>query len=211
VFVISYPLIPWFAVMALGFCFGPVFSLDPPRRRQWMIRTGLIVTAAFVIVRIVNVYGDFQPWTGGILSFLRCSKYPPSLDFLLMTLGPSLLLLAFFDTLQFSPINPLIVYGRAPLFYFIAHLYIIHLLAIPLAWIETGKLMLVNPIVGVFPPGFGFGLPGVYLIWIAVVLLLYPMCRWFISGTTRTSSPARSPQASWRNPGTPAPNPSGYR
>jgi hypothetical protein len=196
--------------MALGFCFGPVFNLEPAQRRQWMIRTGLILTTAFVIIRIVNIYGDPQPWTGGILSFLRCSKYPPSLDYLLMTLGPSLLLLAFFDRLQFASINPLMVYGRTPLFYFVAHLFVIHLLAIPLAWMQTGKLMLVNPIVGAFPPGFGFGLPGVYLIWIAVVLMLYPMCRWFISGTMRISSPARSPKPSWRTPGTPAPNLSVY-
>ena len=93
-----YPLVPWIAVMALGFCFGQVMVLDPDRRRRWLIRIGLAVTAAFLIVRGINVYGDPVPWSGEVpgttlLSFLKCARYPPSLDFLLMTLGPAILLL----------------------------------------------------------------------------------------------------------------------
>jgi uncharacterized membrane protein len=202
--VISYPLIPWFAVMAAGFCFGPILTLDPAARHLWMVRIGLGLTVAFLVIRIANIYGDPFRWTGGVLSFLRLSKYPPSLDYLLMTLGPALLLLAGLDRIKFSMHNPLMVFGRTPLFYFLAHLYVIHLLAILLAWIRYGKLSLINPIVRGYPPGYGYSLLGTYAIWIAVVVMLYPMCRWFISKTT-TSSPTPRPQASLQMPGTPGP------
>jgi len=203
--VISYALIPWFAVMSAGFCFGPIFSLDPPVRRQWMIRIGLSLTAAFLVFRTINIYGDPFRWTGGVLSFLRCNKYPPSLDYLLMTLGPAMLMLALLDRIKFSERNPLIVFGRAPLFYFLLHLYMIHFLTIPLAWIRYGKWMAINPILRVFPPGYGYSLPVVYLIWIAIVATLYPLCLWYITETRKTSSsPLLSRLAFWRMQGTPA-------
>ena len=177
--VVSYPLVPWFAVMALGFCFGQLFTLDADVRRRWMIRIGLATTAAFIAVRAINVYGDPFPWTTGILSFLRLNKYPPSLDFVLMTLGPAILLLALFEKMQFSSMNPLMVFGRTPLFYFIAHLYIIHLLTIPFAWLRYGKWMLINPVLRVFPQGYGYPLWFVYVLWFVIVASLYPMCLWY--------------------------------
>jgi uncharacterized membrane protein len=189
---VSYPLVPWFAVMSAGFCFGTIFTLDPPRRRLWMIRIGLALTLAFLVIRGINIYGDPVRWSGGLLSFLRCNKYPPSLDYLLMTLGPAIFLLGCFDRIKFSRANPLIVFGRAPLFYFLVHLYVIHLLAILFAWIQSGKLTLVNPILRIYPPGYGYSLAAVYAIWIGVVVMLYPLCRWFISGTTKT--PSSQPQ-----------------
>jgi uncharacterized membrane protein len=205
VIVISYPLVPWFAVMAAGFCFGQIYSLDPARRRQWMIRIGLGLTVAFFLIR--PFYGDPLRWTHGVLSFLRCNKYPPSLDFLLMTLGPAILLLAWFDRLKFSALNPLIVFGRAPLFYFLLHLYVIHLLTIVLAWFRYDQLLLINPVVQSYPQGYGYGLLAVYAIWIAVVALLYPACLWFISGTRMTfSSPLPRPSAFRQMSGMPAPN-----
>jgi uncharacterized membrane protein len=187
----AYPLVPWFAVMALGFCFGPVVTLDPARRRSWMLRLGLGLTFAFLVIRAINIYGDPNPWSTKIpgmtlLSFLRCTKYPPSLDFLLMTIGPALLLMAWLDRLTLTRINPLIVFGRVPLFYFLLHLLVIHLLTIPFALLRYGQAaFLLNPLPSIggqaklYPPDFGYSLAVVYAVWIGVVVLLYPLCLWF--------------------------------
>lgn len=158
--LITYPLAPWFAVMAAGYCFGTVLLFDTEKRRAWLWRIGAATTVAFVVIRAINVYGDPVPWSGGVLSFLRCNKYPPSLDFLLMTLGPAILMLGWFDRFEFSRMNPMIVFGRVPLFYFILHLSVLHLLAL-----ATGR------------NGYSLGI--VYLLWIAVVAALYPLCLWF--------------------------------
>jgi uncharacterized membrane protein len=173
--VIAYTLIPWFAVMSAGFCFGEIFT----KHKSWMPAIGLSLTAAFLILRTINLYGDPVRWSGGILSFLRCNKYPPSLDFLLMTLGPAILLLSFFDKRQFRPFNPLLIFGRVPLFYFLVHLYVIHLLAVLLAWLRYGKLVPVNPQLKIFPQGYGYDLWAVYVIWIGIVVIIYPLCLWF--------------------------------
>ena len=189
--LISYPLIPWFAVMAAGFCFGKVFELDPPERRRIMVGLGLAMTVAFIVIRAANIYGDPQPWTTTfpgmtVLSFLRTTKYPPSLDFLLMTLGPALLLLARFDRMTFKVSDPLMVFGRVPLFYFVVHLFLTHLLAFPLAFLRYGHAEFVLnllPSMGgsanLYPPHYGYSLGMVYVLWVGVVVALYPLCRWF--------------------------------
>lgn len=192
VVVVAYPLVPWFAVMAAGFCFGPIFNLPPDQRQRRMVRIGLGLTLAFLVIRGINSYGDPVPWSNeppgmALLSFLRCTKYPPSLDFLLMTLGPALLLLAALDRFTFlKRANPLLVFGRVPLFFFILHLYLIHLLAIPLALFRYGHagfLFTPAPSMGgaanVYPSDYGYSLGVVYLLWILVVVLLYPVCLWF--------------------------------
>ena len=191
VVIVAYPVVPWFAVMAAGFCFGPVFSLDPFERRRWMIRIGAGMILAFLVLRGINIYGDPQPWSNKFpgmtaLSFLRSTKYPPSLDFLLMTLGPALLVLAALDRTTLSRANPLIVFGRVPLFYFILHIYLAHLIAIPLALIRYGHAGFVfgpAPSMGgsapPYPADYGYSLGVVYILWIAVVALLYPLCLWF--------------------------------
>lgn len=185
--LISYPLVPWFAVMSAGFCFGYVMILDPVKRRRLMVRIGLGLTVAFLVIRGLNIYGDPVPWSNlTVLSFLRCNKYPPSLDFLLMTMGPAILLLAWLDRVRFADTNPLIIFGRVPLFYFVLHLYVIHFLVFPLAWMRYGHAaFLVNPLPSMggdraqFPPHYGYDLGTVYLIWILVVAALYPVCLWF--------------------------------
>jgi uncharacterized membrane protein len=190
--LVAYPLVPWIAVMAAGFCFGPVMSLDTVRRRQWLLRVGAAMILAFLLIRGINIYGDPVPWSPQsrpvmtVLSFLRCAKYPPSLDFLLMTLGPAFLLLAWFDRLTLAKNNPLLVFGRVPLFYFVVHFLLAHLLTIPLALLRYGHAaFLLSPLpsmggpANLYPPGFGYSLGGVYLIWIAVVALMYPVCLWF--------------------------------
>jgi uncharacterized membrane protein len=183
VIVVAYPLIPWFAVMALGYCFGPLMTREPAVRQRWLIRIGLACTAAFVVLRAVNVYGDPLAWNPpSLLSFLNCNKYPPSLDFLLMTIGPALLVLAWFNRLSFAPGNPLIVFGRVPMFYFLAHIYLIHALTVLFALVRYGRAGFAfgsPPAFPAYPANYGYSLPVVYAVWIAVVALLYPLCRWF--------------------------------
>jgi uncharacterized membrane protein len=174
--------------MSAGFCFGATLQLEDARRRKAMISTGAILTAAFVLLRAVNIYGDPAPWTSGVLSFLNTTKYPPSLDFLLMTLGPALFLLSWLDQRALSDDNPLIVFGRVPLFYFVLHFAAAHLLAIACAFFRYGGAaarfaFLPLPSMGgprdVFPPGFGYSLWATYLAWAAIVIAMYPLCRWF--------------------------------
>jgi uncharacterized membrane protein len=195
-FIVGYPLIPWIAVMAAGYCFGPAMKLEPQKRRTWMVCLGLGMIAAFLVLRAVNIYGDRFPWTTEVpdktwLAFLRCTKYPPSLDFLLMTLGPALLLLAWFDRRSFSSAglsakNPLLVFGRVPLFFFLLHFLLIHLLTIPFAYLRYGKIAFLFdtlPSLGssgeLYPPDFGYDLGVVYGVWILVIAMMYPLCLWF--------------------------------
>jgi uncharacterized membrane protein len=156
-----------------------------------MFRIGVGLTLAFLVIRGINIYGDPNPWSTKIpgmtvLSFLRCTKYPPSLDFLLMTLGPALLLMAWLDRLTLTKTNPLLVFGRVPMFYFLVHFFVIHLLTIPFALIRYGHAaFLLNPLPSIggqaklYPPDFGYSLTVVYAVWIGVVALLYPLCLWY--------------------------------
>jgi uncharacterized membrane protein len=192
--LVTYTFLPWIAVMAAGFCFGRVFQLEPDARRRVMLRLGLAMTIAFIALRAWNHYGDPAPWTHQksalftVLSFLNCTKYPGSLDFLLMTLGPALLVLAWFDGRKFSSANPLIVFGRVPMFYFILHFYLIHALAVLFAWLRYGSSaarFVFNPLPSMggptklFPANFGYNLWTAYGVWLLVLVLLYPVCRWF--------------------------------
>lgn len=190
--LLAYPLIPWVGVMGAGYCFGRVFVWEPERRRRVLVRTGLGLTTAFVVLRAVNVYGDPARWSVQpsplftVLSFVRCTKYPPSLDFLLMTLGPAIAVLPWLERLRLSAVNPLLVFGRVPLFYYVAHLYAIHLIAMLMAWMRYGTAaFLLNPPPGMggpreaFPPDYGYPLWVCYVVWLVVVGSVYPLCRWF--------------------------------
>jgi len=194
VVIVGYPLIPWIAVMALGFCFGRLFQLEQPVRRRYLTMIGAAATVGFLVVRALNGYGDPAPWSSQrspvytVLSFLNTTKYPPSLLFLLMTLGPGLLALAHFDRPRIRSSHPLVVFGRVPLFYFVLHFYAAHAAAVILALLRYGGAALgfmFQPVPSMggpadqFPPGFGYDLWVVYLVWAAVVLGLYPLCRWF--------------------------------
>jgi uncharacterized membrane protein len=190
--LVAYSLVPWFAVMALGYCIGPVFQWDFLRRQGFLLRTGVALTAAFVILRSVNIYGDPSPWSVQhstlftILSFLNCTKYPPSLLFLLMTLGPALIAMALLERIQLSDSNPMLIFGRVPFFYFLIHLAVIHGIAILISFIRYGRtpfLWMNAPSLGgsrdLFPADFGVSLWVVYAVWIAVVVALYPVCHRF--------------------------------
>jgi uncharacterized membrane protein len=193
-FLLSYPLIPWIAVIAIGFCCGQIFLMEAFARRKILIRTGLALTVAFTVIRVINHYGDPAPWEHQktavftLLSFINCTKYPASLDFLLMTLGPSILFLGLIDRRVFKTDNPLIVFGRVPMFYFVLHFYLIHILVVIAAYVRYGSAtshFIFNPVpsmggpADLFPPHFGYGLCAVYGFWIATVVILYPICRWF--------------------------------
>jgi uncharacterized membrane protein len=189
--LVGYPLVPWVGVTALGFGLGQVFLWPAERRRAFLLRVGLALTAAFVALRALNLYGDPNRWSiqasplSTVLSFLRTTKYPPSLLFLLMTLGPALLLLGALDRGTPALLRPALVFGRVPLFYYVVHMPLIHLVAIAVCLARYGDAhwMFESPRIDLFPftspPGWGFDLPVVYLVWVAVVLALYPLCRWF--------------------------------
>jgi uncharacterized membrane protein len=187
---VIYPLIPWIGVMAIGYVFGVLYRFDAPRRRRLLLIIGGVATLLFIIIRAINRYGDPSEWSQQknfvytALSFLNTTKYPPSLLFLLMTLGPAILTLALFET---GPKGGLIrkffiTFGRVPLFFYILQWYTAHIISIvlhfafgkPVSWLWQSPLHFGGPV-----PGTGFNLGVVYLSWITGVLLLYPLCKWF--------------------------------
>jgi uncharacterized membrane protein len=190
--IVAYPLIPWIGVMAAGFCFGRIYRTPVERRGRLLVGLGLALTAAFIVIRAVNGYGDPRPWAVQesplmtLVSFLNTTKYPPSLAFLLMTLGPAIALLGWLDCARPSDRHPLVVFGRVPLFYFLLHIPLIHVAAIVMTWMRYGVapfLLLPPPTLGTprdaFPADYGWDLSAVYAVTAAVVALLYPLCLWF--------------------------------
>jgi uncharacterized membrane protein len=187
----AYPLLPWIGVTAVGYSLGQVYRWEPERRRRFVLRLGLALTAAFLVIRGINVYGDPLPWTPQrtplftLLSFLDVNKYPPSLLFLLMTLGPALVFLSAIDRGTPSLLRPALVIGKVPLFYYMLHFFLIHLAAVAVCGALNGSVhgMFESPDLAHYPfsppPGWGFSLPVVYLVWACVVLAMYPLCRWF--------------------------------
>jgi uncharacterized membrane protein len=180
-----YPLIPWIGVMAAGYAFGSLLRTDPGERRKILFRLGFGLIAAFVIIRSMNIYGDLHPWTSQkdtfatFLSFLNVTKYPPSLDFLLMTLGPAIVALALFEKGMGKIGSWFVVYGRVPMFYYIIHLYAIHALVLVVATIQGFDARTFLDLFIAYPQSWGFDLTVVYLIWIGVVVSLYPLCKWY--------------------------------
>jgi uncharacterized membrane protein len=200
---VLFQIVPWVAVMGAGYVFGVVFTLEPQRRRKLIARLGLALTLAFVLLRVTNLYGNPPSGQGGVsqgdwhiqptvertvILFLDVEKYPPSLQFLLMTLGPSLLLLSWLEGRTGNRSSgsglgsALLAFGRVPMFFYILHLYLIHALAVamavlfhqPVAWLLHGGFWLND-----IPEGYGHNLPFIYLMWITAVVILYVPCRWW--------------------------------
>jgi uncharacterized membrane protein len=196
---VTYTLIPWIGVTAVGYALGRIYDWDAGRRRAFLVRMGAALTTAFVALRAINVYGDPSRWATQrtplftMLSFLNTSKYPPSLLFLLMTLGPALLLLRAFDSGTPPLLKPAVIIGRVPLFYYVLHFFLIHLMAVLTCYARYGTAhwMFESPDLAHYPfsapPGWGYGLPRIYLTWAVVVLLCYPLCRWFAALKQRRS------------------------
>ncbi len=188
--MIPYPFLPWLGIMILGFCLGQWYSKDfnSERRRILLLRAGLLAITLFIVLRLANLYGDISPWTVQrnvtftILSIINTTKYPPSLMYTLMTIGPVLLLLSVLDKTRPTVSNPFVVFGRVPLFYYVFHFYLIHTVSVVLYLISTGQSLgqmdfHFPKTFGGIPAGYGYSLAIVYVVWISVVLFLYPLCR----------------------------------
>jgi uncharacterized membrane protein len=197
-FFILHPLIPWIGVMGLGYGLGAVLLRADRARLLFLV--GAAMTCAFLLLRGFNLYGNgvagmamstghwtSQPTLGlTAASFLNTQKYPPSLDYLLMTLGPALMALAGFEKLGSGGrlARVLTVYGRVPMFYYVLHIYLVHLLSIvvallfhqPAGWLWHGAVFLSSA-----PPNYGHHLPFIYAVWITIVALLYFPCKWFMN------------------------------
>lgn len=183
-----YPLIPWIGVMAVGFGFGKLLTGNAWRSPKRLIAVGFALIAAFILLRFSNLYGDPKPWQSypdpafTVLSFLNCRKYPPSLLYLLMTLGPALVFLGLAEARPALNLGFLRVFGRTPLFFYLLHLYVIHLFALFVAWADNGP---VSALLGGgiwskgIPADYGYGLPMVYLFWLIVLFIMYFCCSGF--------------------------------
>ncbi len=191
---VAYPILPWVGVMAAGYALGVVYTWEAERRRKFLLKLGLALSSLFVIIRATNLYGDPQIWTTQpspvftVLSFLNTTKYPASLLFLLMTLGPALIILALTDKINGRSENNFlsrifIVFGRVPLFYFILQMFVAHIFGILLSLLagkSVGFYFLNFPASSSdAPPDAGFPLWMVYAAWFAGLILLYPLCRWY--------------------------------
>lgn len=187
-FLIGYPVIPWIGVMAAGYGFGELLQLPRERRRPLLLKLGLALTAAFIVLRFLNLYGDAKPWSPKqnaiftVLSFVDCTKYPPSLLYLLMTIGPGIFLIGLADRELGALARPFVIFGRVPMFYYLLHMPLIHGLAVVIAAVAAPQNL--KGALGSFyfaptPPGYGYDLWVVYVVWLVVVLILYAPCRWF--------------------------------
>lgn len=174
-FMPAYPLIPWIGVMAAGYAFGGVLLQEPARRTRILMTLGASLAAVFILIRALNGYGDMAPWSPQknasftVFSFLNTTKYPPSLDYLLMTLGPAIFALGALDKGAGALGRFLVVFGRVPMFFYILHLYMAHSLGV-----VAGMLQGLSG-----SKARGFDLPVVYFAWIGVVLAIYPLCKWY--------------------------------
>jgi uncharacterized membrane protein len=200
-FFVLYPLVPWFAVMSIGYCFGVVVNSPSEIRIRHTASIGAAATALFVVIRGIDHYGngmDLKVIASGhwhtmstplltLASFLNTTKYPPSLDYLLMTLGPALLALALFEKLEWGRgwlASKFVVFGRVPMFYYLCHLFVVHLVALAIATVfhqpathlgwNGGSYFL-----GKIQPGFGFNLPMIYFAWVLSIVILYFPCAWY--------------------------------
>jgi uncharacterized membrane protein len=182
---IGYPLIPWFAVMALGFAIGDVFKWDAARRRKFLLTAGAAMIVGFLVLRLPNLYGNPGPWSHQrtfaltLASIGNANKYPPSLIYLLMTLGPTFIALALLENARGKVVGVVSVYGRVPMFYYTLHLFLIHTLAYGMALYQGGDASFLSLDVESFPKWYGVSLAGVYLAWVIVVATLYLPCRWY--------------------------------
>ena len=191
-FFIGYPVLPWIGVMTLGYCLGNLYTscYGADKRRKILLLIGGSAIGLFILLRLINMYGDSSHWSQQkstfftFLSFINTSKYPPSLLYILMTLGPAVLFLAFTEKANSGFAKIISVYGRVPMFYYLLHIYLIHLLAMISSELFTNvdwRTWILNQPVWFNEElkGYGFSLGIVYLVWLAIVIGLYPLCKWY--------------------------------
>lgn len=192
--LVLYPVLPWIGVLLCGYCLGHVYTWDAERRRRLLVRLGVGMVAAFILLRLTNLYGNPFPWSGQknaaftVLSFINTQKYPPSLLFILMTLGPALLLLAWVEPMRCGPLGrALVTFGRVPLFFYVLQWVMAHGLGLLLSLAAGKPTSHLIGMPGFTPPqpGAGFSLGVAYLCWLAGIALLYPLCRWFAAVKAR--------------------------
>jgi uncharacterized membrane protein len=190
--LVPYPFLPWLGILLMGYCLGEWYTkgFDATLRKKLLLGTGVSAILLFVFLRAFNLYGDPAPWTEQkntlytFLSFINVTKYPVSLQYTLLTLGPVLIILSRLENINRTAFRPFGVIGRVPLFYYILHFYLIHLSAIFLYMMRTGKGWSeidfhFSAGFGGLPPGYGYPLVAAYIAWLLVVLLLYPLCNWY--------------------------------
>jgi uncharacterized membrane protein len=188
---VLYSLVPWVGVIAAGYAFGAVLMLEPERRRRICLAIGLGSIAVFAVLRGLNLYGDPRPWRSG-LDVLNATKYPASLSFLLMTLGPTIAVMPLLDNARGAVTRWLTVFGRVPFFYYAMHIPLIHILAIVVSRIRMGEvsgwLFASHPMAPPPPPeGYTWSLPLLYLVWAIAVVMLHGACRWYAGLKARRS------------------------
>ncbi len=193
--IVLYSIVPWAGVIAAGYAFGNVLTLEPSRRTRICLAIGLGATALFLVLRGFNLYGDPRPWSSvarpngpppmpALLAFLNTNKYPASLLFLMMTLGPTIALLPLVERARGAVARFITVFGRVPFFYYVLHIPLIHALALIVSRVREGTvnpwLFTNHPMGNPQPPdGYTWSLPVLYLVWAVTITLLYPACRWF--------------------------------
>jgi len=198
--IVLYSLIPWIGVMAVGYAFGKILTFEPTQRNRICTLLGLGAIALFLVLRGFNLYGDPRPWTHptpqhpmpGLLSFLNCNKYPASLNFLLMTLGPTIALVPLLERASGPVARTLTTFGRVPFFFYVLHIPLIHALALIVSKLRLGYvspwLFANHPMGNPEPPdGYTWSLPLLYLVWAIAIVLLYFACRWFANLKSRRS------------------------
>jgi len=172
---VFYPVIPWVGVMATGYSFGTIFKIDAAKRKKLLITIGCSALLLFILIRSFNLYGDPDHWTKQgvwyrtVLSFINAQKYPPSLDYLLITLGPVMILLAYLEGVKNRVTDIFLVFGRVPLFYYLCHIYLLQFMAYIAFKITEAEHI-----------AYGFGLPVVYAVWLLAVFILYFPSNWFM-------------------------------
>ena len=203
--IVLYSIIPWIGVMAAGYAFGKILLLESTQRTRLCLTIGLVAIALFLVLRGFNLYGDPRPWhlsvqhqdsspgMPALLSFLNCTKYPASLDFLLMTLGPIIALMPMLETARGTVARTIALFGRVPFFFYVLHIPLIHALALVVSKIRMGSispwLFTNHPMGNPEPPeGYTWSLPLLYVIWAISIVILYFACRWFANvKATRTT------------------------
>ena len=186
-----YPVLPWIGLTALGYVCGTLYQqgFSDEQRRRWFLTIGICATMLFLVLRGFNLYGEPRGWAQQaspiftLMAFLNTTKYPPSLHFLLMTMGPALIFLSISESIRYKITTPVSVFGKVPFFFYIAHLYLIHTLA--MLWLAySGRdwqeyILSAAALRSGSLSSFGLGLSRVYFVWILVLVLLYPLCRWY--------------------------------
>jgi len=183
-FLFLYPLLPWLGVMLLGYGASALFELPAEARKRALLGWGVGITATFIALRFIDGYGDTNHWQSQVrgaatlIDFLNTSKYPPSLLFLAMTLGPAAIFCACAERMRGFIKDTFVMFGRVPFAFYVAHFYLLHVLSLllgALQGIPVAQLLTFPPF---YPPGYGVSLPVVYAVWALVIVLLYPFCSW---------------------------------